>query len=116
MWSLTRTSNLGEIVYAAVGRSSTVLLFDQGASFRLTTNGLPEAFVERVGMLPLPTVVHWLGMLPSLLRREARGGGGWGFVNPRFIPGAGDSTAGARYSFVDLSAMDGVLGPWYHCQ
>jgi hypothetical protein len=44
----------------------------------------------------------------NVLRREARGGGGWGFVNPSFIPGAGDSTQGARYSFVDQSALDGV--------
>ncbi|MBW2577684.1 MAG: fused MFS/spermidine synthase [Deltaproteobacteria bacterium] len=70
--SLTQSSNPGEIAYFAVGRSSTVLLFDEGATFRLTTNGLPEAVIERVGMLPQPTVVHWLGLLPPLLRPEAR--------------------------------------------
>ena len=69
---LSRHSNHGEIVYAAVGRSSTVLLFDQGDSFRLYSNGLPEAEIERAGMLPLPSVVHWLGLLPSLLHPEAR--------------------------------------------
>jgi predicted membrane-bound spermidine synthase len=69
---LTRASNSGEIAYFAVGRSSTVLLFEEGATFRLTTNGLPEAVIERIGMLPQPTVVHWLGLLPTLLRPEAR--------------------------------------------
>jgi hypothetical protein len=44
----------------------------------------------------------------NVLRREARGAGGWVFVNPTFIPGAGDSVSGARYSFADLTAMDGV--------
>ena len=77
-WSLlrlspmTNSSSSGEIVYAAVGRSSTVLLFEHGANFRLTTNGLPEAMIDRPGMLPLPSVVNWLAMLPSLLRAETR--------------------------------------------
>jgi spermidine synthase len=77
-WSLlsvspmTRVSNSGEIAFAAVGRSSTVLLFDQKAAFRLTTNGLSEALVERTGMLPKSSVVHWLGLLPPLVRPEAR--------------------------------------------
>jgi spermidine synthase len=69
---LTKISKLGEVVFSAVGRSSTVLLFDEGATFRLTTNGLSEAIVARTGMLPKPSVVHWLGLLPSLLRPEAR--------------------------------------------
>ena len=69
---LTKTAKPGEIVFSAVGRSSTVLLFDEGAVFRLTTNGLSEAVVARAGMLPKPSVVHWLGLLPSLLRPEAR--------------------------------------------
>ena len=77
-WALLSSSPLaertarGEVVYAAVGRSSTVLLFDQGLSFRLYCNGLPEAKIERVGLLPLPTVARLLGLLPALLRPEAR--------------------------------------------
>jgi spermidine synthase len=77
-WSLLRTSPLGngsnpnEIVHSAVGRSSTVLLFDDGVAFRLTTNGLSEALITRAGILPKPSVVHWLGLLPSLVRPEAR--------------------------------------------
>ena len=77
-WSLLRTSPMGrgpnpsEIVYSAIGRSSTVLLFDEGASLRLTTNGLSEALVTRAGILPKSSVVRWLGLLPSLVRPEAR--------------------------------------------
>ncbi len=69
---LTRTSSHGAIVYAAVGRSTTVLLTDEGGTYRLTTNGLPEALIERSGMLPLPSVAHWLSLLPTILRPEAR--------------------------------------------
>ena len=68
----TRQPHQGEIVYAAVGRSSTVLLFDQGTRFRLTSNGLPESMIERAGMLPQASLGRWLGLLPSLLRPEAR--------------------------------------------
>jgi spermidine synthase len=69
---MTKISNPAKIAYSAVGRSSTVLLFDEGTSFRLSTNGLSEALVDRAGMLPKSTVVHWLGLLPSLVRPEAR--------------------------------------------
>jgi spermidine synthase len=69
---LTRQTQRGEVVYAAVGRSATVMLFDQGADFRLTSNGLPESTIERNGMLPRAPVARWLGLLPSLLRPEAR--------------------------------------------
>ena len=77
-WSLLRTSplrrtpNNSEIVFSAVGRSSSVLLFDEGAAFRLTTNGLSEALIARAGILPKSSVVRWLGLLPSLVRPEAR--------------------------------------------
>ena len=63
---------LGAVAYSAVGRSSTVLLFDQEDSYRLYSNGLPEAVIERSGMLPLPKVEHLLGQLPVLLRPGAR--------------------------------------------
>jgi spermidine synthase len=62
----------GEIVYAAVGRSSSVLLVDVGSHFQLSTNGLAEARIERAGMLLQGTIAHWLGLLPALLRPEAR--------------------------------------------
>ncbi|MBW2287404.1 MAG: fused MFS/spermidine synthase, partial [Deltaproteobacteria bacterium] len=77
-WNLLSSSPLNsrpkraEILYAAVGRSSTVLLFDWGTAFRLTSNGLPEATIERAGILPRASVQRWLGLLPALLRPEAR--------------------------------------------
>lgn len=77
-WTLLSTSPLtgakarGKIAYAAVGRSSTVLLFDQGDAFRLYNNGLPEAAIDRIGLLPLAKTVRLLGLLPALLRPEGR--------------------------------------------
>ena len=62
----------GEIVYSAVGRSSTVLLFDSGDEFRLTSNGLPESKIERDGLLIESSLARWLGLLPTLLRPETR--------------------------------------------
>jgi len=62
----------GEIVFAAVGRTSTVLLFDQGTAFRLSSNGLPEAAIDRKGVLPQIKLAQWLGALPALVRPEAR--------------------------------------------
>jgi spermidine synthase len=63
----------GEIAYYGVGRSSTVLLFDDGKGWRLVTNGQPESTISR----PSPSPEHfitarWLGMLPALLRPDAR--------------------------------------------
>jgi len=69
---LTQRTEHGEILYAAVGRSSSVLLFDQGSDFRLTSNGLPESKIDRSGIFPRATLARWLGLLPSLLRPEAR--------------------------------------------
>jgi spermidine synthase len=62
----------GEILFAAVGRSSTVMVFDQGPHLRLSCNGLPESAILVRGGLPAGTVARWLGLLPSLLRPEAR--------------------------------------------
>ena len=78
-WALLRRSPLqeggyfGDIVFTAVGRSSTVVLLDQLLSWRLNSNGLPEASIERAGVLPLPgSIQYWLGFLPSLVRPELR--------------------------------------------
>jgi spermidine synthase len=98
-WSLLRRSPLldsetgGELVFAAVGRSSTVTLIDQTLSWRLSSNGLPEAAIERAGLVPLPaSVAYWLGLLPSLVRPEIRdmlivglGGGAGAEAAPRSI-------------------------------
>jgi len=55
-----------QIVFYRVGRSSTVLLAEDRDGFRLRTNGLPEATIERPGAAPgsSPTA-RWLAMLPA---------------------------------------------------
>ena len=77
-WALLSASPLeestphGPIVYSAVGRSCTVVVFDLGDAFRLYSNGLPEAVIERTGVLPMPEIARLLGILPALLRPAAR--------------------------------------------
>lgn len=79
-WSLLRQSPMregeeegGDLAFAAVGRSSTVTLVDRILHWRLATNGLPEAAIDRAGVVPFPaSIVHWLGLLPGLVRPEAR--------------------------------------------
>jgi spermidine synthase len=55
-----------DIVFYAVGRSSTVLLAADPDGWRLRTNGLPEATIEKRGIAPgnSPTA-RWLTMLPA---------------------------------------------------
>jgi len=63
----------GPVTYYGVGRSSTVMLFDRGSGWRLTTNGLPEARIDRTRVVPDQYMTsRWLGLLPVLLRPEAR--------------------------------------------
>ncbi|MCH7643936.1 MAG: fused MFS/spermidine synthase [Myxococcales bacterium] len=63
----------GEIAYYEVGRSSTVLLFDEGDGWRLVTNGQPESTIQRDSPTPERFITaRWLGMLPALLRPYAR--------------------------------------------
>jgi spermidine synthase len=70
--AMTGRQQSGEIVYAAVGRSSTVMLFEKRTGYRLTSNGLPEAMIDRKGMVTHGSIARWLCLLPSLLRPEAR--------------------------------------------
>jgi spermidine synthase len=77
-WALLKSSPFASspprspIFYSAVGRSCTVVLFDQGDLLRLYSNGLPEAVIDRIGVQPLAEVARMLGMLPAFLRPEAR--------------------------------------------
>ncbi len=79
-WSLLRYGPLGagrvrggKIAFSAVGRSSTVIVTDRRLHWRLFTNGLPEAVIERAGVLPFPSsIAYWLGFLPTLVRPEVR--------------------------------------------
>jgi len=61
-----------EILHHAVGRTTSVMLFEAQGRYRLTTDGLPEAGVDPVGSLSEGGVAQWLGALPGVLRPEAR--------------------------------------------
>ncbi len=77
-WRVLRTTPLsgrsasGDVAYYGVGRSATVLLVDENDTWRLTTNGLPEAAIQppgaRVGSF---TVARWMALLPLVSRPEA---------------------------------------------
>jgi len=61
------------IEYFAVGRSATVLLLEEPARWRLRTNGLPEASIDRPGVIHRRTVLaRWLGLSGSLARPSAK--------------------------------------------
>ncbi len=63
----------GEVVHYGVGRSATVLLHEQRAGWRLTTNGLPESFIGASWQRPAGQgVAHWLTLLPFAARPETR--------------------------------------------
>jgi spermidine synthase len=63
----------GEVVYYGVGRSSTVMLFDEGDGWRLVTNAQPESTILRANPGPERFITaRWLGMLPVLLHPHAR--------------------------------------------
>ncbi len=71
--ALSGQQQSGAVVYYGVGRSSTVMLFDQGDGWRLVTNGQPESTILRPSPGPERFVTaRWLGMLPALLHPHAR--------------------------------------------
>jgi spermidine synthase len=54
------------VLYYGVGRSSTVLLFEEDDGWRLRNNGLPEAVIEKKGAVPRNSLTaRWLSMLPA---------------------------------------------------
>ncbi len=78
-WQVLRHSPLkgnqssGEVVFYGVGRTATVLLTDQGGEWRLTTDGLPEAAIERRGARQGRfAMAQWLALLPQVSRPEMR--------------------------------------------
>lgn len=62
----------GRVVFSGVGRSSSVMLFDQETHFRLSSNGLPESAIRKPHVVPATKTAYWLGILPSLLRPTTR--------------------------------------------
>ena len=62
----------GAVVATGLSCSSTVMLLDQGAEWRLFTNGLPESIIARPGTLPGRYVeARWLGFLRHNLKEKA---------------------------------------------
>jgi spermidine synthase len=59
-------------LFFEVGRSSTVLLVEQGGTFTLRTNGLPEAQIFARGAPPIRNTQKWLTALPVIARPDAR--------------------------------------------
>ncbi len=74
-WTLLRTGPLsplpepGEVIFHKVGRTATVVVIDQGAEWRLRTNGLPESSIQRTsGRSARHSSDRWLSLLPVLAR------------------------------------------------
>ena len=62
----------GDIIFYDVGRTATVLVFEQDGEFRLRNNGLPEAAVESLGTPPMLDSQRLLGTLPVLIRPDTK--------------------------------------------
>lgn len=60
----------GEIVFYEVGRSATVVVIEEGGSFYLRTNGLPEAAASEIGSPPERRSQRYLSILPVLARPQ----------------------------------------------
>ena len=58
----------GEIVFYEVGRSATVVVIEEGGSFYLRTNGLPEAAASELGSPPERRTQRNLSIFPVLAR------------------------------------------------
>jgi spermidine synthase len=65
-WGKGSPVDPSSVVFLGVGRSSTVLLFEEGEAFRLRNNGLPEASIERPGAVPRNSLTaRWMSILPA---------------------------------------------------
>jgi SAM-dependent methyltransferase len=65
-WGKGSSVDPNSVVFMGVGRSSTVLLFEEGEAFRLRNNGLPEASIERPGAVPRNSLTaRWMSILPA---------------------------------------------------
>lgn len=69
---LTGRTHQGDITRHAVGRTTTVMVYDQKGRYRLTTDGLPESRIDGHGIVPEINVAQWMGALPALLRPGTR--------------------------------------------
>jgi len=69
---LTGSSDPGNVVFAELGTSASVVLTELEGEWSLRTNGLVEGSIQPVGVSPSRYLVtRWLGMLPFLARPGA---------------------------------------------
>jgi spermidine synthase len=71
-YSPITTAASGEIIYYDVGRSATVLVYEDRGSFMLRNNGLPEAAAVAKGTPHLFANQRMLGALPVLARPDTK--------------------------------------------
>ena len=78
-WEVLRTSPLsgkrtrGEVAFYGVGRSATVMLFEDHVGWSLSSNGLPESTVPSRGVRPAHRAgVRFMALLPLLGQPGAR--------------------------------------------
>ncbi len=78
-WAVLRSSALarvpagGDVVYYRVGRTTTVLLLDEGGSWVLNTDGLPESEIPVTGPhAGQMRTTRWMAAMPVLARPETR--------------------------------------------
>jgi spermidine synthase len=62
----------GDMIFYDVGRSATVLVFEQDGAFHFRSNGLPEATATPLGTPPTLDSQNMLGTFPVLLRPDSR--------------------------------------------
>ncbi|NND99664.1 MAG: fused MFS/spermidine synthase [Pirellulaceae bacterium] len=64
---------LGQLVYVKAGRSATVTVHNNAGVYSFSTNGLTEAGSRPKGSLvQWDSAPHWLGVLPSMLKPQAK--------------------------------------------
>lgn len=62
----------GDMIFYDVGRTATVLVFEQDGEFHFRSNGLPEATATPLGTPPMLDSQNMLGTFPVLVRPDAQ--------------------------------------------
>jgi len=62
----------GDMLFYDVGRTATVLIFEQDGEFHFRSNGLPEATAAPLGTPPMLDSQQMLGTFPVLVRPDSR--------------------------------------------
>ncbi|MFP6638851.1 MAG: fused MFS/spermidine synthase [Myxococcota bacterium] len=72
MVTLTGRTSAGDLEYLGIGRSASVALMRTAYSWRLVSNGLPEASIQHAAAPPPRSQeAEWLSLLPLLVRPDA---------------------------------------------